>query len=122
MDEQSIIRIDGLTFRGFHGVYPEEQKNGNDFEVDLVLGAETLQASVSDSISDTIDYSKVCSVVREVMERRCNLLETLSHRIADHLLESFPDLQYAEVTVAKLRPSIGMDCKRTSVRILKRRK
>lgn len=117
----SLIRLEGLSFRAFHGVYPKEREQGNDFEVDVVLEVETHIAAKSDSLGDTIDYAAVCSLVNRTMEERCDLLETLAHRIADRLTENFLAIHSIQVKVAKLNPPLGTPCRRTSVEVRKSR-
>ena len=57
------IEIQSISAHGFHGVYPEERKNGQRFLVDLSLTSKSKKASKSDSLDDAIDYSKVIAAV-----------------------------------------------------------
>ena len=65
MDE---IKITDLEIYGHHGVLKEENVLGQKFLVSLVLRLNTSKAGKSDDIADSIDYSAVAGVVREVME------------------------------------------------------
>lgn len=111
----SIVRLEGLAFRGFHGVYPQEQKFGNDFIVDIELHLDISTAAKSDDLGDTVDYAVVYQLVRQVMDRRRNLLEVLVHEVADLILSKTSRVQKVYVTVSKLNPDIGGTCARTSV-------
>ena len=116
---EGIIRLEGLSFRGFHGVYPEEQVNGNDFLVDVEMHVDVSSAAKSDQLHDTVDYAYVYALIQKVMEERRNLLEFLANRIAEVILVNNPSLRKISVTVSKLHPAIGGACARTAVTISK---
>lgn len=81
------IQITGITLHGFHGVYDEERQDGQTFIVDLTLYLSTAKASKKDSLSHTVDYSKVVdSVASLITGEPVNLIETLAEQIADTLL------------------------------------
>ncbi len=49
------IRINGIAGFGYHGVFAEETKNGQDFLVDVELILDLEKASKSDNLADTVD-------------------------------------------------------------------
>ena len=51
------INITGLSATGFHGVFPEERRNGQLFIVDVELGVRL--ETRSDELSDTVDYAGI---------------------------------------------------------------
>ncbi|MFO7546056.1 MAG: dihydropteroate synthase [Trueperaceae bacterium] len=79
------IRLDGMEFHAYHGVYEEEGKLGARFVVDVELG---LRIGGRDSLKTTVDYGRVYDIVRRAVteERRYRLIEALASRIADTLL------------------------------------
>ena len=116
---EGIIRLEGLSFRGFHGVYPDEQVNGNDFLVDVEMHVDVSSAAASDQLRDTVDYANVYSLIRTVMEERRNLLEFLANRMAEVILGNNHRIRKISVTVSKLHPDIGGTCARTAVTVSK---
>lgn len=118
---EGIIRLDGLAFRGFHGVYPDEQVNGNDFLVDVEMHVDVSSASESDQLQDTVDYAFVYELIRAVMEQRRNLLEALANQMADNILVNIQRVRKISVTVSKLHPAIGGPCTRTAITLSKER-
>ena len=50
------IRLTGISVRAHHGVYPEEQEQGQDFVVDLVAHLDLTAPGESDRLEDTADY------------------------------------------------------------------
>ena len=98
------VLIEGLTFFGYHGVRPEEQRLGQQFRVDVELTLDLGRAASSDRVADTVNYEEICRLVLEVGKgRRCNLVETLAERIAAVLLKAFP-AQEVLVRVKKTSP------------------
>ena len=95
------ITLSGLRVRGFHGVLPEERRDGQDFLVDAVLSLDTRAAAASDALDDTVDYGVLAADLAEVVAGEpCDLLETLADRLATVCL-SHPLVFEVEVTVHK---------------------
>ena len=100
------IRVEGVEFRGRHGVEPAEQVLGNRFRVDLVLELDLRPAGRSDDLSHTINYAEVARIVTEIgTGPSVQLIETLAERMAAALLSAFPLLRAVHVSVAKLYPA-----------------
>lgn len=77
-----VIRVKGLKFSARHGVHPEEKSIPQAFEVDVEVSMNLSLPAAGDRIEDTVDYGRIVSVVREVMEgESCNLLERLAGKI-----------------------------------------
>ena len=72
------IALTGLRVRGFHGVYPEERRDGQDFVVDAVLELDTVPAAASDDVGDTVHYGELAERLAAVVAGEpVDLLETL---------------------------------------------
>lgn len=95
------IRLDGMEFHAYHGVYEEEGKLGARFVVDVELA---LAVTGQDSLKATVDYGRVYDVVRRAVtsERRYRLIEALASRIAEALLAA--EERVAQVTVRVHKP------------------
>jgi dihydroneopterin aldolase len=95
------IALTGLRVRGFHGVLPEERRDGQDFVVDVLLRLDTRGAAASDALEDTADYGALAQRLAEVVAGpACNLIETLADRLAAVCI-AHPLVFEAEVTVHK---------------------
>lgn len=91
-----------MLFYGTHGVHPEEARLGQRFEVDVDLHCDTRRAGQSDSLQDTINYSRVYDEVRLVVEgRRFELVEALAATVARELLGQYSMLSAVTVRVRK---------------------
>ena len=102
------IFLNQMSFYGYHGVFPEENKLGQRFYVDLILDLELAKAGKSDKIEDSIDYGYVYQLTKEIVEGEAkNLVEAVAESIADRLLSTFSQLHGCVVKVYKPDPPIA---------------
>ncbi|WP_406414776.1 dihydroneopterin aldolase [Streptomyces sp. NBC_01614] len=95
------VALRGLKARGYHGVFPEERREGQTFVVDLVLGLDTRPAAADDDLAKTVHYGIVAEEVVAIVEGEpVNLIETLAERIAQACLKH-EEVQEVEVAVHK---------------------
>ncbi len=101
------IYINNMKFYGYHGVYPEEQKLGQRFNVDLVLECDLTESAKSDDIESTVDYGQAYELTKELVEGEPRkLVEKLTEEIAQALLEKFEMVSACTVKVIKPDPPI----------------
>jgi len=101
----ACIEVCGIEILGFHGYYDAERTKGNRFSIDLRAEGEFHSSLASDRLEESIDYSKMVQVVRDVNRAKDNLLiESFADRIADAMLDRFPRMQKIAVRVEKLHP------------------
>jgi dihydroneopterin aldolase/2-amino-4-hydroxy-6-hydroxymethyldihydropteridine diphosphokinase len=73
------IGLHGLRVRGFHGVLPEERRDGQDFLVDATLEVATPAA---DDLAQTADYGTLAAeLTAAVATDPVDLIETLASRL-----------------------------------------
>ncbi|KAH7512268.1 hypothetical protein FEM48_Zijuj12G0072500 [Ziziphus jujuba var. spinosa] len=109
--DKLILR--GLKFHGFHGVKPEERKLGQKFLVDVDAWMDLHPAGLSDRLSDTISYTEIYRIVKEVIEGQPhNLLESVAQLIASTTLTRYPQISAVRVSVGKPHVSVQgpLDC------------
>ncbi len=100
------IVLEGMQFYAYHGAVREERSLGQPFLVDLEAELDLSIPGTTDDREDTVSYTHLYRVVKEVMEGEPkNLLETLAEVIARRTLDDFP-LQAVKVRVTKTRPPI----------------
>lgn len=101
------IILNQLQFYGYHGLFPEENKLGQRFIVDLTLFCDLKKAGQTDEMTDSIDYGQVYKVVRQIVEGEAkNLIEAVAEAIAKQLFQNFPLLEATNVKVTKPNPPI----------------
>jgi dihydroneopterin aldolase len=107
VSETGIILIEKLDIYAYHGFFSEEERLGQRFVLDLVLETDLRASSISDALTDTVNYGKVVAVVTEAFTaRRFNLLEAAARAVALAVLEAFPPVSRIEVTLRKPAPPI----------------
>jgi dihydroneopterin aldolase len=111
------IRINGIKAFGYHGVFAEETKNGQDFLVDIELILDLEKASISDDLADTVDYGAICDlVIAAITGQPYKLIEKLAGVIADEILASQGLVEIALVTVHK--PSAPVNAVTSDINVM----
>ncbi|CDP15774.1 unnamed protein product [Coffea canephora] len=106
-EHKELIRGDklvlrGLKFHGYHGVKQEERKLGQKFLIDVDAWMDLRAAGTSDHLSDTISYTAIYAIVKEVVEGPPkNLLESVAHLIASTILSRYSQISTVRVQVGK---------------------
>ena len=116
------ITLSGITATGYHGVFPEERRDGQPFVADLVLFTDLGPAAATDDLTLTAHYGEVAElVVKVITGEPLNLIEALAGRIADTVLASFSVLAAVEVTVHKPKAPIAVEFGDVAVTISRER-
>jgi len=85
--------------------------------LDLRLDVGETDATVTDSIADTVDYAEVCQLVALIAQQRSHkTLERLCSTIADRLLADY-ELEGVWVKAAKPEPPIALSVDEVSVEV-----
>jgi len=114
---KDVIRLVGLAFYGYHGLSSAEKETGRVFEVDCELMMDLATAGHTDRLGDTVDYSQVYSVIREMVEGRAYaLLEGLAGELAGALLDKFP-VYGVTLKIRKLHPPVAGPAKYIEVEV-----
>jgi 7,8-dihydroneopterin aldolase/epimerase/oxygenase len=82
------ISLQNVHFRAYHGLYPQERVEGNDFIINLAAQYSTAN-------------------VQEVMARPVDLLETVVQQIAQLILTQYPQVLEVRVSLEKTKPPIA---------------
>lgn len=105
MAGQFSIELRQLRFFAEHGMYAEEMKAGNEFEVDIIVGCKSPKKKIT-SIEQTVNYVEVYRIVQEEFATRRLLLETLAMDIAEKIKLQFDEIENIMITIRKLNPPI----------------
>ncbi|MBP5187459.1 MAG: dihydroneopterin aldolase, partial [Clostridiales bacterium] len=74
------IVLKNMRFRSFSGVLPEEKKDGQEFVITLTLTLKDIPGCRTDKLSDTVDYGKVFSIVKDYVENASvDLIEYMAY-------------------------------------------
>jgi dihydroneopterin aldolase len=115
--ESVTVEISGLSLYTNHGVSAAEREVGQRLVLDLRLDIGETDATVTDSIEDTVDYAEVCQLVALIAQQRSHkTLERLCSTIADRLLADY-ELEGVWVKAAKPEPPIALSVAEVSVEV-----
>jgi dihydroneopterin aldolase len=116
------ISIKGMRFYGYHGVFPEENKLGQQFYVDLELAIDLEQAAQTDDLTYTINYAELHSLTKEIVEGKpFKLIEALTGHIASRLLEAYTMINEVTVRVTKPHPPFDIHFDGVTVELCRKR-
>jgi dihydroneopterin aldolase len=99
------VILEGLRFHSTHGLHKEEALTGGEFEVNLTASYEPDEVPVQ-HIHQTIDYTILYQLIKERMNQRTDLLESIATDIAIKALDQFPSIQQVNISIKKLHPPI----------------
>ncbi len=95
------IRLTGVRATGYHGVFPEERRDGQEFVADVVLHLDTREAAATDRLDRTVDYGGLATGVAQILSGDpADLIETVAERIAALALAD-PAVHAVDVVVHK---------------------
>lgn len=101
------ILIRDLKIFAYHGVNPEEKRDGQNFIFDIDLSVNMTKACHSDNVEDTVSYAKVIKTVNRVCTaEKYDLLERLAQVVSDAILAEYPDV--FDVTITLKKPEAPM--------------
>ena len=119
MDQIFLTGIKGFAF---HGVYPEERREGQNFSVDIVAAVDLYPAGISDDLNNAVDYSLVARAAHEeLVGEPLNLIEAVAERIAQRILSEFASVISLKVKVHKPDAPVGLDISDIAVEIERKR-
>lgn len=112
------IIIRDLEVYSGHGVFAKENQCGQPFVVDAVLYTDLVLAGISDDLTCSTDYGKVCHLIHdELRQNTFLLLEAAAEHLAKKVLLTFPLIKELELEIKKPHAPIGLPFGSVSVKI-----
>ncbi|HEY0244678.1 MAG TPA: dihydroneopterin aldolase [Mucilaginibacter sp.] len=111
------IAIHGAKFFAHHGFYPEEQKLGNCFVVDIEVGFEPTGDIDEDKLTNTVNYEQLHTIATLQMQQPRKLIETVAQAIMNEIKSNYPELETIDVIIKKINPPMGCEVAYSSVTI-----
>lgn len=103
-----VIRIEGIEAFGYHGVFPQERREGQTFLVDVDIETSFDEAIAHDDVAYTVDYGVVAERVAEIIQGEpADLIETVCDRIVTMVL-SLERVKATRVTIHKPQAPISV--------------
>ncbi|MET0235145.1 MAG: dihydroneopterin aldolase [Kibdelosporangium sp.] len=95
------ITLTGLRVRGFHGVFDQEKRDGQDFLVDITAWIDLAEAAATDELAGTLHYGELAERAAAIVGGPArDLIETVAGEIAADVLTD-SRVRAVEVTVHK---------------------
>jgi len=115
------IIIDNLEIFANHGVFPEENENGQMFYVSAWLLTDTRKAGQNDDLEASIDYGSVCHMITDFVQGHTfKLIETVVEQLAEKLLVEFPLLKEVTLRLDKPQAPVGLPFESVAVEITRK--
>lgn len=112
------ISIRGLQVTAVHGVLEKEKVVPQPFVFDVNLFLDLFAAGESDDLTQTVNYAEVCALIDKTARAESyNLIEKLAYECAFAVMEKFPLVAKAEITVSKPQAPIGLPFENVSVKV-----
>ena len=112
------IRVSGIKAFGYHGVLPHEATEGQDFIIDLLITLDLRAASLSDDLTESINYADLAQIAHDnIVGERVQLIERLAGRIAEEISSAYSQITSVSVTVHKPHAPVTVDFEDISVTI-----
>ncbi|MFS1663825.1 dihydroneopterin aldolase [Streptococcus sp. zg-JUN1979] len=116
------IYLENCRFYAYHGAFEEEQRLGQIFRVDCILGVDLTKASQSDSLDDTVHYGLVFERIKHIVEEeRYRLIERLAGAIIEDLFVHFEMIDSIKIKIKKDNPPINGHYDAVAVELERRR-
>lgn len=113
----NVIKLNNIRVHANHGCWPEEEKIGGDYRVDVEIKTDFTLAAIGDDLSATVDYVIVKEIVYREMAIRSKLIEAVAYRIRESLMTEIKHVQSAKVIVTKINAPMGGQVESVSVEI-----
>lgn len=113
-----MIRIENLELYAYHGVFPEENEEGQLFIISASIYVDAYRAANEDDLSRSVDYGEVCYFIKQWMDTHTvQLIETVADTLARELMLAYPLIQKMELEVKKPDAPIGLPFEYVSVTV-----
>jgi 7,8-dihydroneopterin aldolase/epimerase/oxygenase len=116
------IEIKNMQFYGYHGVFSEETRLGQRFNIDLTVFTDLSNAGNTDNLDYSINYAELYSICKDVVEGKpFKLIEAVAETIAKRILGTYEKVSDCTVKVIKPDPPIQGHYQHVSVEIKRSR-
>jgi 7,8-dihydroneopterin aldolase/epimerase/oxygenase len=99
------IELQQMVFYEHHGIYEEERRVMNSFEVNLSVSYME-NNPVFERIADTISYVNLFKIVQEKMKEPVYLLEKICQGIILNIKHQYPAVSEISISIFKLQAPI----------------
>ncbi|MCF6350773.1 MAG: dihydroneopterin aldolase [Flavobacteriaceae bacterium] len=113
------IILKNIRIYAYHGCLIEEGHIGSDYSVDLKAYVDLKPSAVSDNLKNTVDYVLLHNIIKQEMEVRSKLLETVAQRILNRIFKETTLVNKVSIKISKINPPIGGDVEMVTIEMKK---
>ena len=104
------ILIRDLKIFAYHGVNPEEKRDGQEFVIDMDVSLDMSAACISDELDDTVSYAKIIKTVTAAFtQEKYNLLEKAAQVCVDAVFAEYDRINAVRIVLKKPHAPIKAD-------------
>ena len=116
MERRDCIKITNLKVFAYHGVFPEEKREGQDFYISATLYLDLHTPGKSDRLEDSLNYGEVSHFIHQVFtEKNYDLIEAACENLCTRMLLEYKQLTEVKVELCKPHAPIGLPFENVSV-------
>ncbi|PAW94527.1 dihydroneopterin aldolase [Mucilaginibacter sp. MD40] len=109
------VALEGVEIFAYHGFYPEEQKTGTKFLIDVHVSFEQNGSFKDDTLNHTVNYEELYTIIKEEMANTRKVIETVAEAILDRVKATFSFIDAAEVVIKKQNPPFSGPIKQSVI-------
>src|SRR4029077_16366598 len=95
------VELQNLILHGYHGVFQEEKKVMNTFEVSLSVKYDEKRSDFN-SLEDTISYVDLYEIVKQKIQVPAFLLEKICQGIIRKIKQQYPSVKEVNISIYKM--------------------
>lgn len=99
------VELHNVILQGHHGVYEEERKLANTFEVNLSVEYDEKKTAFK-KLQDTIDYEALYAIVKQKMAKPGFLLEKICQDIIRTVKKQYSFIKEISISIYKIQVPI----------------
>lgn len=99
------ISLDHIRMFAYHGIHKEEKIAGGEFDINMKV-VYRAEGEVH-TIEQTVDYTALFALVKEMMQDPTPLLETVCWKIGIETKRRFPQVVEINISISKVNPPVG---------------
>lgn len=111
------VHLKELKFHAHHGLYAGEDLTGGPFEVNLSVWYEP--EGRIETLSQTINYVALFEIVKQRMQQKTALIETVAEDVCATIEQEFPFVTKIELSIDKCSPPIENFSGKTGITMYK---
>lgn len=99
------VELHNLILHGYHGIFEEEKKVMNTFEVNLTVRYDEKKSNFN-KLEDTISYVDLYDIVKQKIQVPAFLLEKICQGIIQKIKHQYPVVREIVISIYKMQAPI----------------